>query len=191
MTGAIGSPTLTFLGANGTVTGSRHLVEHGASRVLVDAGLYQGLKELRQRNWKPFPVNPGRMSAVVLTHAHLDHCGYLPRLVSEGFAGPVLCTPETAELVAIVLRDSAHLQEEDAEADADPLTSEGIFVFDSGSSVEVAAGDVVRVRGTVTEFFELTEITDVEGVVVCATGASVTVTSLTLPVVLATNGVAR
>jgi metallo-beta-lactamase family protein len=108
------TPTLTFLGANGTVTGSRHLVEHGTTRVLVDAGLYQGLKELRQRNWSNFPIDPAIVSAVVLSHAHLDHCGYLPRLVSEGFSGPVLCTPETGELAAIVLRDSAHLQQEDA-----------------------------------------------------------------------------
>jgi metallo-beta-lactamase family protein len=107
-------PTRTFLGATGTVTGSRHLLETASARVLVDAGLYQGVKELRLRNWEPFPTAPGTLDAVVLTHAHLDHCGYLPRLVKEGFAGPVLCTPETAELAALVLRDSAHLQEEDA-----------------------------------------------------------------------------
>lgn len=108
------SPTLTFWGATGTVTGSRFLVETAASRVLVDAGLYQGLRELRQRNWDDFPVDPATLDGVVLTHAHLDHCGYLPRLVRGGLDAPVLCTAETAELTAIVLRDSAHLQEEDA-----------------------------------------------------------------------------
>lgn len=107
-------PTLTFLGAAGTVTGSRFLVEGAGARVLVDAGLYQGLATLRRRNWEDFPVDPASLDEVVLTHAHLDHTGYLPRLVKEGFSGPVRCTQETAELVAIVLRDSAHLQEEDA-----------------------------------------------------------------------------
>ncbi len=108
------SPTLAFLGAAGTVTGSRFLVETARTRTLVDAGLYQGLRELRRRNWEPFPTDPAALSAVTVTHAHLDHCGYLPRLVRDGFAGPVLCTPATADLVEIVLRDSAHLQEEDA-----------------------------------------------------------------------------
>ncbi len=108
------SPTLTFLGATGTVTGSRFLLDTPLSRVLVDAGLYQGLKELRRRNWKELPLDPAKLDAVVLSHAHLDHCGYLPKLVREGFDGPVVCTAGTAELVAIVLRDSAKLQEEDA-----------------------------------------------------------------------------
>ncbi|HSF98401.1 MAG TPA: MBL fold metallo-hydrolase [Ornithinibacter sp.] len=109
------SPTLTFWGAAGTVTGSRFLVETDSSRVLVDAGLYQGLRELRQRNWDDLPVDPASLDGVVLTHAHLDHCGYLPRLVRDGLAAPVLCTAQTAELTAIVLRDSARLQQEDAE----------------------------------------------------------------------------
>ena len=108
------SPTLSFWGAAGTVTGSRFLVETPASRVLVDAGLYQGPHELRRRNWEPFAVDATALDGVVLTHAHLDHCGYLPRLVRDGLAAPVLCTSETADLAAIVLRDSAHLQEEDA-----------------------------------------------------------------------------
>jgi metallo-beta-lactamase family protein len=107
-------PTLTFLGAAGTVTGSRFLVEAGDRRVLVDAGLYQGLSSLRRRNWTSFPVPPSSLDAVVLTHAHLDHCGYLPRLVNDGFRGRVVSTRDTADLAAIVLRDSAHLQEEDA-----------------------------------------------------------------------------
>ena len=107
-------PTLTFLGAAETVTGSRFLLESNHGRVLVDAGLYQGLPALRQRNWDPFPVDPASIDDVVLTHAHLDHTGYLPKLVRDGFRGRVTCTAETAELAAIVLRDSAHLQEEDA-----------------------------------------------------------------------------
>ncbi len=110
----MGSPVLTFLGAAGTVTGSKFLVDTDRSRVLVDAGLYQGLRDLRRRNWEPFPVAPTQLDAVLVTHAHLDHCGYLPRLVREGFSGPVYCTQESAELIEIVLRDSAHLQEEDA-----------------------------------------------------------------------------
>lgn len=108
------SPVLTFLGAAESVTGSKFLVDTGASRTLVDAGLYQGLADLRRRNWSPFPVPAGGIGAIVVSHAHLDHCGFLPRLVKEGFDGPILCSPDTAELVAIVLRDSAHLQEEDA-----------------------------------------------------------------------------
>ena len=111
---AVTRPSLTFLGATGTVTGSRFLVATGQSRVLVDAGLYQGLADLRRRNWLPFPVPPVSLDAVALTHAHLDHTGYLPRLVRDGFGGRVLCTEDTRDLTGIVLRDSAHLQEEDA-----------------------------------------------------------------------------
>jgi metallo-beta-lactamase family protein len=107
-------PTLTFFGAAGTVTGSRFLLESPTARILVDAGLYQGPPALRRRNWDAFPVDPASIDEVVLTHAHLDHTGYLPRLSRDGFRGPVRCTAETAELAAIVLRDSAHLQEEDA-----------------------------------------------------------------------------
>ncbi len=107
-------PSLTFLGGAGTVTGSRFLVEQGGVRVLVDAGLFQGLRELRRRNWQPFPVPPSTVDAVVLTHAHLDHCGYLPRLVKEGFAGPVFGTEGTLRLASVVLRDSARIQQEDA-----------------------------------------------------------------------------
>ena len=107
-------PVLRFLGAVGTVTGSRFLLEAPSSRVLLDAGLYQGLAEHRRRNWDGFPEDPRTIDHVVLTHAHLDHTGYLPRLVRDGFRGRVTCSRETAELAAIVLRDSAHLQEEDA-----------------------------------------------------------------------------
>jgi metallo-beta-lactamase family protein len=107
--------TITFLGAAGTVTGSKHLVETGASRILLDCGLFQGLKELRDRNWGPPPVDTGRLDAVVISHAHIDHSGYLPALVKHGYHGPVYCTPATADLLAIMLRDSAYLQEEQAE----------------------------------------------------------------------------
>jgi metallo-beta-lactamase family protein len=107
-------PSLTFLGAAGTVTGSKHLLESAGRRVLVDCGLFQGLKELRQRNWEPFPIDPSTIDAVVLTHAHLDHCGYLPRLVRAGYRGRIWCTPGTKDLCSLVLPDSAHLQEEDA-----------------------------------------------------------------------------
>ena len=106
---------LEFLGAAGTVTGSRLLVTHGGHRVLVDCGMFQGAREIRRRNWDPFPVDPATLDAVVVTHAHLDHSGWLPRLIAEGYTGPVHATPHTAALAALVLRDAAHLQEEDAE----------------------------------------------------------------------------
>src|SRR5688500_10522385 len=106
--------SLTFLGASRTVTGSKYLLEHGGRRVLVDCGLFQGLKELRLRNWAPFPVPPNSIDAVVLTHAHLDHVGYLPRLCALGFQGTVFCTPGTADLCGLVLPDSGRIQEEDA-----------------------------------------------------------------------------
>lgn len=107
--------SLTFLGAARTVTGSKHLLRVGERHVLVDCGLFQGLKALRERNWQPLSVKATDVEAVVLTHAHLDHVGYLPRLVSQGFRGRVFCTPGTAELARIVLADAARLQEEDAE----------------------------------------------------------------------------
>ena len=105
---------LTFLGAARTVTGSKYLVDHNGARILVDCGLFQGLKELRERNWEPFPVPPQSIQAVVLTHAHLDHVGYLPRLVAQGFKGRVFCTAGTMDLSRLVLPDSARIQEEDA-----------------------------------------------------------------------------
>jgi metallo-beta-lactamase family protein len=105
---------LTFLGAARTVTGSKHLLDAGGVRVLFDCGLFQGLKELRQRNWEPFPVPPDSIQAVVLTHAHLDHVGYLPRLVAQGFRGDVFCTAGTLDLSKLVLPDAARIQEEDA-----------------------------------------------------------------------------
>jgi metallo-beta-lactamase family protein len=107
--------SLTFLGAAGTVTGSKFVVDHGSRRLMVDCGLYQGEREWRRLNWKPLPLAPSSINDVVLTHSHLDHCGYLPALVRQGFSGPTWATDATAELAAIILRDSAHLQEEDAE----------------------------------------------------------------------------
>ena len=106
---------LQFLGATGTVTGSCFLLRAPESNVLVDCGLFQGTKELRRRNWDPFEVDPVSIDAVVLTHAHLDHSGYLPRLAKQGFSGPIFATAGTIALARVVLLDSAHLQEEDAE----------------------------------------------------------------------------
>lgn len=108
------SPTLTFIGGAQTVTGSKTLLDVDDSRVLVDCGLFQGPKKLRLQNWDAFPVPPGSIDAVVLTHAHIDHCGYLPRLVRLGFRGTVHCTKGTGKLAAIVLPDSGYLQEEEA-----------------------------------------------------------------------------
>jgi metallo-beta-lactamase family protein len=109
-----GAPTLRFLGAAGTVTGSRFLVEAAGSRVMVDGGMFQGLKDLRLRNWDEFPVDPSTIDAIALTHAHLDHSGYLPALRRDGFRGPIFATPGTLALCRIVLPDSGHLQEEEA-----------------------------------------------------------------------------
>jgi metallo-beta-lactamase family protein len=106
--------TLTTFGGVRTVTGSRFLLEIGDRRVLVDCGLFQGLKELRERNWADFPVPPASIDAVVITHAHLDHCGYLPRLVRSGFTGPVHVTYDTGRLMSVVLPDSGRLLEEEA-----------------------------------------------------------------------------
>lgn len=106
--------TLTFFGAARTVTGSKYLLETGNARILIDAGLFQGLKVLRERNWQDLPVPAASLDAIVLTHAHLDHCGYLPRLVMQGFRGRVFCTAGTRDLCRIVLPDSGRIQEEDA-----------------------------------------------------------------------------
>lgn len=106
------SVNLTSFGAARTVTGSKHLLEYGDHKILVDCGQFQGLKALRERNWQPLPQG---LENVILTHAHLDHCGLLPRLVQQGFRGKIFCTPGTAELAKIVLADAGRLQEEDAE----------------------------------------------------------------------------
>lgn len=106
--------TLRSLGAASTVTGSKHLLECGGKRILVDCGLFQGVKNLRELNWAPLAVDPASIDAVVVTHAHLDHTGYLPRLVRDGFTGPIMSTDATAAVAEIILRDSAYLQERDA-----------------------------------------------------------------------------
>jgi len=105
---------LTFHGATGTVTGSRFQLEIDNKNVLIDCGLFQGRKEIRRRNWEKFPVDPSSFDHVFLTHAHIDHSGYLPRFVKEGFKGSIICSQATADLCKVVLPDSAHLQEEDA-----------------------------------------------------------------------------
>lgn len=105
---------LRFLGAAQTVTGSRFLLRTGEMRTLVDCGLFQGGRSLKERNWRPFPIAPSKIDSVVLTHAHIDHSGYLPRLVRDGFEGPIYCTYATADLLGLLLPDSGHLQEEDA-----------------------------------------------------------------------------
>jgi metallo-beta-lactamase family protein len=106
--------SLTFLGAAQCVTGSKYLLETGGRQILVDCGLFQGMKELRERNWEPLPIEPSRLDAVIFTHAHIDHTGYLPRLVKQGYKGRAFCTPATADLCRIMLPDSGRLAEDDA-----------------------------------------------------------------------------
>ncbi len=106
---------ITFLGAAGTVTGSKYLVEAGDKKLLVDCGLFQGPSELEARNWQKLPIDAATIDWVILTHAHIDHTGYLPRLVEDGFRGPIYCNAPTHQLCNLLLRDSAHLQEEDAQ----------------------------------------------------------------------------
>src|SRR5215470_6688687 len=108
-------PTLSFWGAAETVTGSKYLIESDQARLLIDCGLFQGGRELRERNWQEPPFNAASVNAVLLTHAHIDHTGYLPRLVRHGFRGPVYCSRGTADLLRILLPDSARLQEEEAD----------------------------------------------------------------------------
>jgi len=106
---------ITFLGGAGTVTGSKTLIESNGVRILIDCGLFQGVKALRETNWQPLPVLPSTIDVVLLTHGHLDHCGWLPRLVSEGFRGKIYCTSPTKSVARLVLLDSAKIQEEEAE----------------------------------------------------------------------------
>ncbi|MCF7794706.1 MAG: MBL fold metallo-hydrolase [Candidatus Cloacimonetes bacterium] len=107
-------PKLTFLGATGTVTGSRFHLEIEGKNLLIDCGMFQGPKKIRLKNWEEFPVPPSLFDYVLLTHAHIDHSGYLPKFVREGFNGKIICTHATAELCKVMLKDSAHIQEEDA-----------------------------------------------------------------------------
>src|SRR5437762_6285134 len=104
-------PSLTFFGAAKTVTGSKYLLRAGNEQALIDCGLFQGLKELRQKNWDPLPIDVSKIDAVVLTHAHIDHVGFLPRLVKDGFRGPVYATPATCDLADVMLYDSARNQQ--------------------------------------------------------------------------------
>ena len=106
---------IRFLGGVGTVTGSKYLVSAGGGRLLVDCGLFQGYKPLRLRNWSPLPLNPAELDSVLLTHAHLDHSGYLPLLVRNGFSRRIYATEATRDLCSILLPDSGYLQEQDAE----------------------------------------------------------------------------
>jgi metallo-beta-lactamase family protein len=108
------TPTLRFLGGTGTVTGSKYLISANGRRILIDCGLFQGIKELRQRNWSKPAFEARRVEAVVLSHAHIDHSGYLPLLVRHGYRGPIYCTSGTADLLGVLLPDAAHLQEEEA-----------------------------------------------------------------------------
>jgi len=107
--------TLSFWGGVGTVTGSKYLIETGQARVLVDCGMFQGLKELRERNWQAPPFDPRAIDSILITHAHIDHTGYLPRVVSQGFHGRIYCSRGTADLLKILLPDAGRLQEEDAD----------------------------------------------------------------------------
>src|SRR5437870_515727 len=151
--------TLSSWGAVGTVTGSKYLIEIDRTRVVVDCGIFQGMKELRERNWQEPPFDPRAVDAVLLTHAHIDHTGYLPRLVSQGFRGPVYCSKGTADLLKIMLPDAARLQEEEADyrnrhkitkhLPALPLYTEedarrtlGLIrpVVNTGERVEIASG---------------------------------------------------
>lgn len=151
--------TISFWGGVGTVTGSKYLVEAERGRVLVDCGMFQGLKELRDRNWQAPPFDPKALDAVLITHAHIDHTGYLPRLVAQGFSNPVYCSRGTADLLKILLPDAARLQEEDAsyrnrhnltkhqpalplytERDARDALDLIVPVANTGEAVEVAPG---------------------------------------------------
>jgi metallo-beta-lactamase family protein len=151
--------TLSFWGGVGTVTGSKYLIETDRARVLVDCGLFQGLKTLRERNWQEPPFDPRSLNAVLITHAHIDHTGYLPRLVRQGFRGPVYCSNGTADLLKILLPDAGRLQEEDADyrnrhnltkhnpalplyTEKDALAALQLIepVSNSGESIDVAPG---------------------------------------------------
>ena len=123
-------PRLTFLGAAGTVSGSRHLLESNGGRVLFDCGLFQGERALRRRNWQPLGVPPGQLDAVVLTHGHIDHSGWLPRLVREGFRGVIHATPATADLLDLLLYDLVTSQRPAPAGKDLPITLIGLYESD-------------------------------------------------------------
>jgi len=165
---------ITFLGGVGTVTGSRFLIESGATRVLVDCGLYQGLKQLRLRNWRPTPFAPDSLDAVLLTHAHLDHSGYLPALARDGFGGPIHCTAPSGALCGILLPDSGYLNEEDARyanrkrfskhEPALPLYTQEDAEAVLGQLRPRAFGEVLRVGELSVRFFPVGHILGAAGV---------------------------
>ena len=160
------TPTLQFLGGAGTVTGSQYLVKIGGRQILLDCGLFQGLKELRLRNWRLPPYEPAQIDAILLSHAHIDHSGYLPLVARRGFRGPIYATPATRSLLKIMLPDAAHLQEEEAEYanrkgyskhhPAEPLYDSGdafralklVKARPYGEAFEVADGITVKFRRT-------------------------------------------
>lgn len=154
--------TIQFLGAAGTVTGSKHLVTSGGRRVLLDCGMFQGLKELRQRNWRPPVFDIESLDAVVLSHAHIDHSGHLPLIVRRGFEGPIHCTPGTAALLRVLLPDAAYLQEEHAahanrhkyskHAPAEPLYT----VDDAYQTLELLRAHAYETSFSVADAFEVT-----------------------------------
>ena len=109
------SVEIQFLGGAGTVTGSKYLITFKGKKILIDCGLFQGLKKLRLQNWNDFPINESEIDCVILTHAHIDHSGYIPRLIKNGFRGKIYSTPATKDLCKILLPDSGHLMEEEAE----------------------------------------------------------------------------
>src|SRR5579864_895897 len=138
---------ITFLGAAGTVTGSKYVIEAEGKKLLVDCGLFEGSKELKQRNWDKLPIDPANIDWVLLTHAHIDHTGYLPRLVRNGFRGPIYSNAATHELCALLLPDSAYLQEEDA-----------AFVASKGYSAHkppLPLYTVAEAQATLTQFREI------------------------------------
>ena len=150
---------VSCLGAAQNVTGSRFLLETAGSRILIDCGLYQE-REYRSRNWDEFPVKPSGIDHVILTHAHIDHCGYLPKLVKDGFNGKVFCTQPTSEIAMIALMDAAHLQEMDAELKRGRHQSEGR----KGTHPEVplyTVEDVKKIHGRfkTVSYEQMTDIT--------------------------------
>ena len=140
---SVAAPSITFLGGTGTVTGSKFLVRSGRSRVLVDCGLFQGSAPLRRRNWQAPASDLSTIDAVVLTHAHLDHCGYLPVLVRAGWRGPVYATAGTAELAAIVLADRPHLMVEEAPVRAEVVVLDA-FSAHADADELIAWADLAR-----------------------------------------------
>lgn len=129
---------LTFVGAAGTVTGSKHLVSTDGKRFFVDCGLFQGPREVEALNHVPLPVAPAQLDAIVITHGHLDHVGYLPKIVADGYRGPIYCTPPTAEVIEIVLEDAAHLQRHMNERGLHHERSHGLAPFFTGDDVQAA-----------------------------------------------------